>query len=346
MLTIAYIGNGKSANRYHLPFVKTRDNLRVKTIYSPSGSDTPWAPIDGVNYVDNLDAIWNDPEIQLVVVCTPSATHVEIARQILEHGKNALVEKPFAPSAAEARELFALAKKKGLFLQSYQNRRYDSDFLTVQKVIESGRLGDLLEVEMHYDYYRPEVPTKQVPVFTPKRTYLFAHGVHTIDQVLSYFGSPKEVRSDVRQLLGPGRMNDYFDIDLFYDGPLKVSVKSSYFRVKDRPSFVVYGTKGMFVKATKDRQEDHLKMFYMPGEPGFGVDQPEHYGTLTYYDDDGLYHEEKVISEVGDYGRMYDGIYDAIINGAPQVVTPEQTIELISILEEGLRPMLEREGQA
>lgn len=344
MLTVAYIGNGKSANRYHIPFVRTRENIRVKTIYSPPNAPSPWAPIEGVNYVTDLNEIWNDPEIQLVVVCTPSATHVELGRQILEHGKNALVEKPFAQSAAEARELFELAKSKGLFLQSYQNRRYDSDFLTVQKVIESGVLGDLLEVEMHYDYYRPEVPTKEVPTFSPTRTFVFGHGVHTVDQVLSYFGSPKEVRYDVRQILGPGRMNDYFDIDMFYDGALKVSVKSSYFRVKDRPSFVVYGTKGMFVKQTKDRQEDHLKIFYMPGEPGFGVDLPEHYGTLTYYDDDGVFHEEKVVSEVGDYGRMYDGIYATLIEGKPKVVTDEQTIELMTILEDGVRPMLEREA--
>ena len=166
--------------------------------------------------------------------------------------------------------------------------------------------------------------------------------MHTVDQVLSWFGRPDEVRYDVRQLLGPGRMNDYFDLDLFY-GRVKVSVKSSYFRVKDRPSFVVYGTRGMFVKAAKDRQEEHLKVFYLPGQPGFGVDLPEHYGTLTYYDDQGIYHEEKVVSEVGDYARIYDGVHDSIVNGAPKIVRDEQTIELIQILHDGLAPIVARE---
>ena len=71
----------------------------------------------------------------------------------------------------------------------------------------------------------------------------------------------------------------------------------------------------MFVKATKDRQEEHLKLFYMPGSPNFGIDRPEDYGTLSYYDDAGVFHEEKVISEVGDYGNVFDGLYESIIEG-------------------------------
>lgn len=343
MLTIAYIGNGRSANRYHLPFVLIRQTFRVKTVCSPVETSA-WAPIDGVTYVRDPEAIWDDPEIQLVVVCTPSDSHVQYAQAALEHGKHVLVEKPFATTADQARGLFALAEDRGLFLQCYQNRRFDSDFLTTRRVIDSGVLGDLLEVEMHFDYYRPEIPTTLVPRFSPDWSYLYGHGVHTVDQVLSCFGSPQEIHYDVRQLLGPGRMNDYFDLDLYY-GTLKVSVKSSYFRVKERPSFIVYGTKGMFVKAAKDRQEEHLKVCYLPGRPGFGVDLPEHYGTVTYYGEDGSYHEEKVTSDVGDYGRVYDGVHESIVNGASKIVQDSQTIELIGILEEGLRPMAEREAR-
>ena len=250
MLTIAYIGNGKSANRYHLPFVLTRaESFRVKSIYSRSSP--VWPRLEGVEYVDDISRVWDDPEVDLVVVCTHTDTHAQFAREALARGKHVLVEKPFTQTPEEARELFALAERRGLLLQCYQNRRFDSDFLTTQKVVASGVLGDLLEVEMHYDYYRPEVPTHQVPEFSVGWSFLYGHGVHTVDQVLSWFGHPDEVRDDVRQLLGPGRMNDYFR-----PGPVLRAVEgvgevSSYFRVKDRPSFVVYGTKGMFVKAQK-----------------------------------------------------------------------------------------------
>ncbi|WP_321387653.1 Gfo/Idh/MocA family oxidoreductase [uncultured Enterococcus sp.] len=335
MLTIAYIGNGKSANRYHLPFsTKLKDKINVKTIYSPR-AESPWEKIPGVNYTTAIDEVLNDPEIQLVVVSTPSHLHYKYGKMILENGKNTLVEKPFTETSEEAKELFRLAKEKGLLIQCYQNRRFDSDFLTVQKVIESGVLGDILEVEMHYDYFRPEVP-EGVQEFSKETSYLYGHGCHTIDQVLSYFGSPDSIHYDVRQLLGKGRMNDYFDLDLYY-GTMKVSVKSSYFRLKERPSFVVYGKKGVFTKQTKDRQEEHLKMFYMPENEDFGIDLPEHYGVLTYIDEEGKYHEEKVISEVGDYSRVYDGLYETIINGKEKLVKDEETIEQMEILEEGIK---------
>jgi predicted dehydrogenase len=237
--------------------------------------------------------------------------------------------------------LFDLAKSKGLLVQCYQNRRYDSDFLTTQKVIESGVLGDILEVEMHYDYYRPEVP-EGVKEFSLDTSYLYGHACHTLDQVISYFGEPDNVHYEVRQLLGENRMNDYFDLDLFYGG-MKVSVKSSYFRIKERPSFVVYGKKGMFVKQTKDRQEEHLKMFYMPDHPDFGIDLPQHYGVLTYLDDSGKYHEEKVVSEVGDYSRVYEGLYETIINGKEKIVKDEETLLQIKMLETGIKKMQKSE---
>ncbi|MBT2732252.1 Gfo/Idh/MocA family oxidoreductase [Carnobacterium sp. ISL-102] len=334
MLTIAYIGNGKSTNRYHLPFSQKSENINVKTIYSRH-ADSPWDKVPGVHYTTNLEDIWNDPEIQLVAICLPSSLHFEFAKLALEKGKNTLVEKPFTETAQEARELFELAKSKNLLVQCYQNRRYDSDFLTAQKVIDSGLIGELLEVEMHYDYFRPEVPENSKE-FSAASSYLYGHGCHTIDQVLSYFGEPDSIHYDVRQLLGPNRMNDYFDLDFYYS-KTKVSVKSSYFRIKSRPSFVLYGKKGMFTKQEKDRQEEHLKLFYMPTNPDFGIDTPDHYGTLTYVDDNGLYHEEKVVSEIGDYSHVYEGLHESIINGKDKLVKDEETIRQLEILEEGIQ---------
>ena len=95
----------------------------------------------------------------------------------------------------------------------------------------------------------------------------------------------------------------------------------------------------MFVKETKDRQEEDLKKFYMPTNEDFGMDRPEHYGTLTYIDDEGKYHEEKVISERGDYSHFYQALYDTLANGKEKLVKDEQTIIQIEILEEGIRQM-------
>ena len=113
-----------------------------------------------MHYTDKAEELLQDPEIDVIVVTTPPQAHAMAARQIIEAGKNVVVEKPFTHSAEEAQALFDLAREKGVKIQCYQNRRFDSDFLTVQKVIESGKLGEITEVEMSFDYYRPEVPEK------------------------------------------------------------------------------------------------------------------------------------------------------------------------------------------
>jgi len=335
MLTIGYVANGKSTNRYHLPFVLLRENIKVKTIFSPNVHASVWEKKDDIYYTDNINELMKDKDIQVIVVCTTQQYHYEYAKMALNHGKNVLVEKPFMMTVEEAKEIFAYAREKGLVVQCYQNRRYDSDFLTVQKVIESGKLGKIYEIEMNFDYYRPEIP-ESTKSFTDHNSFLYTHGCHTLDQVISYLGNPDKIHYDVRQLLGQGRMNDYFDLDLYYKN-LKVSIKSSYYRIKERPSFVVYGQKGTFVKQTRDRQEEHLKLFYMPGQPKFGEDELQHYGTITYQDSQGVIREEKVVSEVGDYGRVYDDLYNFLILGKPQVIKEEETILQMEILENGIK---------
>ena len=338
MLTVGFIGNGKSANRYHIPFILQKsDKIKIKMIYTRKHSRDVWDEIPGVIYTEDLQELLNDQEVQVIIISTPSQSHYELAKTVLNAGKNCVVEKPFTETLEEAKELYTLAKQKGVMIQCYQNRRFDSDFLTVQKVIESGKLGDLLELEMHFDYYRPYIP-ESVHEFSQINSYLYGHGCHTLDQVISYFGKPDSIHYDVRQLLGVGRMNDYFDLDLYY-GTLKVSVTSSYFRAKERPSFIIYGKKGMFVKEKKDKQEEHLKMFYMPDHEDFGVDLPHEYGTLTYYDDNNQYHEEKVVSVNGDYGRYYDALYETLINGKEKLVKDEETLLQLRILEEGIQGM-------
>ncbi|KRN28097.1 YhhX family oxidoreductase [Lactobacillus selangorensis] len=336
-MTIAYIGNGKSANRYHIPFaLKLKDQIAIKTIYAPHIRDT-WAKIPHVHYTTDIADIYQDPTIDLVVLSVPANVHYQLAKEVLNHGKNVLVEKPFTETEAEARELFSLAKQKNLLIQCYQNRRYDSDFLTVKKVIESGKLGDILELESTYDYFRPQVP-ESVHEFSILNGFLYGHACHTLDQIIAYFGKADRVHYDVRQLLGRHRMNDYFDIDLDY-GMTKVAVKSSYFRLLPRPSFTVYGKKGVFVKQNMDRQEIDLKHFYMPNHPDFGRDRPEDYGQLTYLDEDGQYHQGAVVSEIGDYSRVYAGLYDSIMNGKPKTVKDEETIYQIHLLEQGIHTL-------
>lgn len=334
-VVLGFIGNGKSTNRYHLPYVLQRkDKFLVKTIFQRDLTKDEWKRIEGVYYTDQLQELLGDTAINVVILTTPSIAHYEQAKQVLNAGKHCIVEKPFTQTHAEAKELFDLAASKGLMVQCYQNRRFDSDLLTAQDILKKGLIGDLQEMELTFDYDRPQTPLN-VHSFSRINSYYYGHACHSLDQVISMFGKPQRVVFDVRQLLGEGRLNDYFDVDCFYDR-FKVSVKSSFFRVKARPCLSLYGQKGAYIKETKDKQETHLKQFLWPDWESFGKDDPQEYGQLYTRDDQGAAVVTPYPTLVGDYGRYYDALYETMVHQAPKLVKDEETLWQIAMLEEGI----------
>ncbi len=321
VINCAFIGFGKSTTRYHLPYVLNRkDSWHVAHIFRRHAKPEEQAPIySHIHFTSDLDEVLNDPDVKLVVVCTHADSHFEYAKRALEAGKNVLVEKPFTPTLAQAKELFALAKSKGLTVTPYQNRRFDSCFLTAKKAIESGKLGEIVEVESHFDYYRPVAETKPG---------LPQDG----DQIISLFGRPDHVAYDIRSLRNKANPDDTFEAQLFY-GDLKAIVKTSHLVKIDYPKFIVHGKKGSFIKYGIDQQETSLKANIMPGEPGFAAD--DSVGVLEYVNDEGVTVREEMKPEMGDYGRVYDALYQTITHGAPNYVKESEVLTNLEILERG-----------
>lgn len=334
MLVVAYIGFGNSVCRYHLPYVERRkDTVKVKYIYRREedriGDEEreTWYP--DITFTTNIDQVMNDPEVNLVVVNTPDQFHVSYTMQALDHGKNVLCEKPFAMSAKEASEVFAYAKEKGLIAMANQNRRYDADMRTVRKVIESGVLGEILEVESHYDYYRPSIADHV------GFGILYGLAVHPIDQIIGQFGKPKKVVYDCRSFDHPGESDDYYDIDFFYDR-MKAIVKTSYYVKLDYPRFIVHGRKGSFLMPALGHQSAQ-KAKPGPVEISFEPLPEDKWGTLSYIDENGQDITKKVPTEIQDYGLIYDNLYDVIFNGGEKVVKDEEVIEVLRIIEEATK---------
>ena len=331
MLTMGFIGLGKSTHRYHLPYLRTRENITVKTIYNRSPK--PATPeTAGIHLTTDLDELLNDPAIQLVTIATPAATHYEFAKQVIEAGKHVIVEKPFAASVKEAKELLALAAEKDVMAMPYQNRRFDGDYLALKQVVERGYLGDVLEVEMHMDHFRPD----QTAHVGPKEEgNFYGLGVHTIDRMLALFGRPTAVSYDIRSLRNPASVDDYFEADLFYGERLKVKVKTSFLVATPYPQVIAHGTQGSFIKFGEDQQENDLKAGIMPGVPDFGIDSPKNYGTLHYQNANGDWIDKQLPTPLGDYGRVYDAAYETIINGKAKLVSNAEILTNIEILENG-----------
>lgn len=333
MLTVAYVGFGNSVVNYHLPYVKTRDYIRVKTIYRREEDRENQKEKDreklypGILFTTNFSDVLNDPEIDLIVVNTPNETHCSYAKQILNKGKNALIEKPLSMSSKEAEELFALAKEKNLILMANQNRRYDCDFLALKSVLESGKLGDVVEVESHYDYFRTNIRNF--------KGYLFGLGVHTIDQMISLFGIPERVVYDVRSIYHPHEADDYFDLDLFY-GNFKVIVKTCYAVKIKYPKFILHGKKGSYIQYDVAQHNSDSKKGQEPYEADFTPVSPNKYGVICYVDDSGQEHEEKIPIGYTDYAKLYDDLYKCIKEGQEKPIKDEETITVLKIIEKAL----------
>lgn len=329
MLTVAYIGFGVSAREYHLPYVESRDDIRIKYVFRREEDIPVFAEYESfypeITFTTDLQQVLDDPEVDLVVVCAPDRFHVTYAKAILNAGKHALVEKPFAPTAAEAREVFALAKEKGLICMPNQNRRFDADFLAVKDVLNSGKLGQLVRLESHYDYFKTNGWYDHLGT-------LYNLAVHTIDQVISLLGMPDKTHFDVRSIHHPGVGDDYYDLEFYY-GNAKASVNTNMCVLIDYPRFTLHGTNGSFIlppvihNSGKKKVVGRHKVSTAPAPE-------DRWGTLVYMNDNGEAVTEKVPVGCAHYERIYDNLVAAIEQGSEKVVRDEEVIRVLEILEE------------
>ncbi|AEV95999.1 oxidoreductase [Pediococcus claussenii] len=331
---MAIIGFGKSANRYHIPYIKQRD-IQIKYIQYRTRKPELEASFYDQNtiFTTDLQEVLNDNEVKLVTLCTPPSTHFELGKQVLNSGKNVLIEKPFVNDVAEAKELFQLANQKGLIAMPYQNRRFDSDFLTLKKVLSRGYVGKPLFLESHFDKYRPDSS-----VHTGKAIdgSFFGLGVHLIDQMIALFGLPSKAGYDIRPIQNSqSTLDDYSETDLFYSG-FKATVTTHPLAATPYPRFVLHGTQGSYVKFDIDQQENDLKLGIMPDDPDFGHDTPDQFGIVKYRNQNNDWIERQIPTVNGDYGLVYDSLIDSIENDQPKLVSDTEAIANIQILENGI----------
>jgi predicted dehydrogenase len=273
-----------------------------------------------------------DENIELVVVNTPNVTHYEYAKKALGAGKHVIVEKPFTATIEQARELIELAKKKNKIISVYQNRRFDSDYRTIKKVLEEKLLGELVEVEMHFDRYNEELSYKKHKEIPEKGTgTLYDLGSHLIDQALQLFGMTDAVFADIRIVRPVSLVDDYFDLLLYYPS-LRVRIKSSYQVREPLPGYILHGSKGSFIKPKTNIQEESLQAGNIPGTVNWGI-EPETERGLLHTEINGVVVKKYIVSERGNYADYYNGIFDAIRNGSPVAVPGEDGLKVIRIIE-------------
>jgi scyllo-inositol 2-dehydrogenase (NADP+) len=338
---VAVVGFGLAGRVFHAPFVSAVPGLKLEAIVQRKGDEAGKAYPKARTLRSFEDAL-RDAAIQLIVVATPNETHFPFAKQALQAGKHVVVDKPFAATSAQAKELWQLAWEKGVVLAPFHNRRWDGDFLTVVDLLEKNAVGRLVTFESHFDRFRP-LPRENTwkEGADPANGLLFDLGPHLVDQALALFGAPIGITASVRKDRDTTQIEDAFDITLEYPR-LRAHCRSSMLACDAAPRFLLHGTGGSFKKYGLDPQEPALvggAKVPRLGETGDGVwlqETEEHWGTLTVAPnaaEPAALVRSKVKTEPGDYRLYYSNVRDAINGAAELAVKPEDGYRVVKLLE-------------
>ncbi len=334
-LRVGIIGFGLSGRVFHAPIIDSLENFELAKIVSNRHStiEIVRTKYPRAEVVSNPELVLGDNSIDLIIVATPNTSHFEYASKALLANKHVVVEKPFTVTSKEADELIELANKQSRILTVYQNRRWDSDFLTVKKIVDSELLGNIVECEIHFDRFRNTIRENSWREESyPGSGILYDLGSHLIDQALCLFGTPKEVMGDIKIQRQGGKIDDYFETTFWYE-KFKVILKAGMLVREPLPHFIIMGDRGSFMKHGMDTQEEALKKGYSPKDLDDWGKEPESlWGTLNT-EIGGLHFRGKVESSIGDYRSFYRNLHEAIKGTATLEVKPEEGRNTIKIIE-------------
>lgn len=342
-INVGLIGFGMAGKAFHAPLIISIPEFNLKTIRETKPEHIAFIretyPQAGI--VTDAKEIINDPDIDLVIVATPNALHHAYAKQALLAGKHVVVEKPFTVTSGEAEELIAISMQMKKVLSVYQNRRWDSDYLTIKKIIEGRALGELHIMESSFERFRDIRLNSWKEELQPGTGLLYDLGSHLIDQSVCLFGLPSSVSCDMRVHRPKGKIVDYFRAELNYD-TLKVILKADFLVREPGPRYVLSGNKGGFVKYGTDIQEETLKAGLFPfQESNWGAEPESIWGTLNT-EMNGLHVIGKVESERGNYVAYYRNVCNAIQGKEELIVKPEQALITIQIIEHAIKSFEEK----
>jgi scyllo-inositol 2-dehydrogenase (NADP+) len=326
MVRVGLIGFGLAGQAFHAPVLRAVPGMELACILERRGTRAQEKYPD-VRVARTLEELLADKDIQLCVVATPNDSHFELARACLLAGRDVVVDKPFAPTLKESEELVRLAADHRRLITLYLERRWDGDFRTVKKIVQSGTLGTVVEYECRFDRFRPQPKANawRERADQPGAGVLFDLGPHVVDQALVLFGEPRTITASAFCERETSQVDDSFDVCLEYS-VLRAMVRARIIAFAPGPHSLIHGTRGSFIKYGVDPQEARLRGGDFPQGTDWGADwgeEPESlWGTLSLVGEPSV----KVKTDRGDYRGFYTNVRDAIEKNAPLEVTPEQAL--------------------
>jgi scyllo-inositol 2-dehydrogenase (NADP+) len=324
MVRVGLIGFGLAGASFHAPLIACVEGMELAAIATSRPTDRfPGA----VRHADPM-ALIDDDSLDLIVVATPNDSHAPLAQAALAAGRHVVVDKPLATDDADAVALVQLGRGAGRLLSVFHNRRWDSDFLTVERLLREDALGEVQLAELRWDRFRPAIKPGWREEGGPGSGLLNDLGPHMIDQAIRLFGMPDAVAGDVTTQRDGAGVDDYFEVVLRY-GARRVTIGSASLVAAPRPRFALHGTRGSFVKYGIDPQEAVLRAGGTPTDSGYGIEPDHQWGLLT--DAEGA--ARPVRSEAGDWRGFYRAMRDAIRGEGEVPVDPVDAVRGLRIIE-------------
>jgi predicted dehydrogenase len=332
-IRVALLGYGLAGAVFHAPLIAAVDGLELAAIVTRNEERRSRARRGhpGAVLLGSAEDVWERAgELDLVVVASPNRFHVPLARAAVTAGLAVVVDKPLAASADEARALVSAARERRLLLTVFQNRRWDGDFLTVRRLLETGRLGTVARFESRFERWRPQLSGGWRESGKPEDAggLLSDLGSHLVDQALQLFGPAAEVYAELDARRAGARTDDDTFVALTHESSVRSHLWMTAVAAQQGPRFRILGSAGSFTKFGLDVQEDALRDGGDPRDPGWGREPEGHWGELSTDD-----RARRVETVPGAYQRFYAGVVGALRNDAPPPVDPDQVVAALEVLD-------------
>jgi predicted dehydrogenase len=344
-IRVGLIGFGYAGRTFHAPLILATQGLRLTAVASSDAAKVH-ASLGPDIVVTTPTALIAHDDIDLVVIATPNALHHPLALAALTAGHHVVVDKPFALNLVQARELVATAQARSLVLSVFHNRRWDSDFLTLARVLRDGRLGRVVELVSHFDRYRPQVRGRWRESAEAGAGLWMDLGPHLIDQALQLFGAPSAIALDLAALRDGALSDDWFHAQLRWSqGPyagVRVQLHASALVASPTERFTVHGTLGSFSVDGLDSQEEALKAGASRAaltESEWGRDPRK--AHLWLAEGEAVRHEHMPLLN-GAYPAYYAALCAALQSAGPNPVSPAEALAVQTLLDAGLQAAHER----
>ncbi|QLE76044.1 oxidoreductase [Streptomyces rectiverticillatus] len=337
---VGLIGYGLAGSVFHAPLIAATDGLVLDTVVTGNPDRQRQAATEhpAVRTVADSEALFERAgELDLVVIASPNRTHVPLARTALEAGLPVVVDKPLAATAAEAEALAGLAEERGLLLSAFQNRRWDNDFRTVQRLLADGALGGVLRFESRFERWRPQPKGGWRESGDPADIggLLYDLGSHVVDQALTLFGPAACVYAEVDVRRPGAEADDDTFIAVTHTGGVRSHLWVSATTAQLGPRFRVLGSAAGYVKYGLDPQEAALREGLRPGSgrTDWGVEPESLWGRLGAGESPQTGGGDPVPTLPGDYPAYYAAIETALRTGGEPPVTAREAAATLRVLE-------------